>query len=456
VAGATASGGVAGASRSAPPAAHTFPVYNPQDGSFFRDVHPSPGNERGFVAALNLSTYQLSYSSIITKSTNSNNSEYQAIYTMEGDHYAGKSINGARFGSFDNSRMFSASLNFNNSENTTKAYYSDVAVGVSPNGDLDTYYFGLDTDGNNPLTSFPFQNSYNSTIGEAYVFKRRESAVNWDTYFGPAAASSQKDPWNNSTGQNNWFTNNFEISTSKGKMAYSNQSHTLFLAASSNLTTPSKSYPGYFTETVNNNSGGMRSDIYLAAFSSRNNSHSNYFNWGTMYGGSCSGCGALGKIFGKDYLSAINLYDDGVEEYLYVLATSASSNGSIVSDVENFPVADLGLTNSYFQQNNGGDFDIVLSRFKVTDINQGLSLNDEGIRSPFKLFPNPSQGRFTIQTFPNNGVEHLVVYNLQGVLVHKQTLLKPLETLVLDLSHLARGLYLIEINHQNAQRILIH
>ncbi len=389
-AGSTDNGSSANASSSLPPATHVFPVYNPQDGSFFRAVHPSPGNERAFVAALNLSTYQLSYSSIITKSSNSN-SDYTAIYNLRGEYYVGKSLNGARLGFFDNGRMFSGALNYNNTQDPNRSYYSDVVPAMSPNGDFDLYYFGFDGNGSNPLASSSLNGSYQSTVGEAYLFKRREASVAWDTYFGPQAG--QNPTWNFSGGL---WAFDFEIPSSKGKMVYSNRSATLFVGASSIGNTPSQSFPNYFFEAGNNSGSGNRSDIYLAAFSSNSTNRSDYFNWGTMYGEACLNCsGGFSSGFGEDYLSDLDLYFDGTEEYLYVLGTSMSISGTLSSNVDLFPVADLGLANSYFQQNSGGSYDIVLSRFKVGDISNGLEVEEHVQKNElFSVYPQSNSRGF--------------------------------------------------------------
>ncbi|MDZ7847685.1 MAG: hypothetical protein U5L96_13465 [Owenweeksia sp.] len=63
--GSTEGGSSSTASSQSPPSSHTFPVYNPNDGSYFNANHPSQGNKRGFVSAYDLNTYLLEYSSVL-------------------------------------------------------------------------------------------------------------------------------------------------------------------------------------------------------------------------------------------------------------------------------------------------------------------------------------------------------------------------------------------------------
>lgn len=452
--GSTDNGSSTSASSSLPPTTHVFPVYNPTDGSYWRAVHPSPGNNRAFITALDLTTYQLSYSSIITKSSTTN-SDYTAIYNMRGDSYVGQSINGARLGSFDNGRMFSSTLNYSNTEDLNRDYYSDVILGTSPNGDVDLYHLGLvapQGGGNPPLATTSFNNSYSSTTGEAYIIKRREAAVNWDTYFGPN--QGQDYYWDFTGGLGGPY---FDTPDSKGKMAYSVKSSTLFVGASCANNAPTKALPGFFHENVNdNNLIGSKADIYLSAFSSNSTNRSDYFNWGTMYGESGVGGGGLGDFYGLDFFTDMELYEDGNTEYLYVLGTSGSSNGSLTSNVNLFPVADLGQPNSYFQSNGGGLYDIILTRFDVSDIGTGLS-NKEFNLGPmaFTLYPNPNKGRFEVYPADGQVISELSVYSLQGVLVNNWEFDDSKVPVQIDISGVTKGVYLLKVNNQYGIKVVI-
>jgi hypothetical protein len=241
-------------------------------------------------------------------------------------------------------------------------------------------------------------------------------------------------------------------------MAYSQQSGTLIIGASTNGNAPSQNFPSFFNENTNNSGTGNRADIYIAAFSSNANSHSDYFNWGTMYGEACLNCSfGLGSGFGQDYLSDLDLYYDGTEEYLYVLGTSYSTTGTLISNVDLFPVADLGLANSFFQQNNAGSYDIVISRFKVSGIGQGLGVQELVLPNEiFSVYPNPNKGDFTIASTSEQPIEEVKLCTLQGQVIEAWSWSTNPSSVELKTAGLAAGVYVLKVNGSHAQQIIIH
>lgn len=71
------------------------------------------------------------------------------------------------------------------------------------------------------------------------------------------------------------------------------------------------------------------------------------------------------------------------------------------------------------------------------------STEDKDAYSSIKIFPNPSNGKITIDGLTEVDNNHLRIYNLQGQLVFNQKI----DHSTVDLSHLAAGLYLLRIDN---------
>jgi hypothetical protein len=71
--------------------------------------------------------------------------------------------------------------------------------------------------------------------------------------------------------------------------------------------------------------------------------------------------------------------------------------------------------------------------------------------NPFLLYPNPSKGQVTIEKLPTNAT--IAVLNLMG---QKLEMYYSSSTSIdLDLSHLASGTYLLQLNNTHCVKLLI-
>jgi hypothetical protein len=83
------------------------------------------------------------------------------------------------------------------------------------------------------------------------------------------------------------------------------------------------------------------------------------------------------------------------------------------------------------------------------DVNCNLSLNDNK-ESFFKLFPNPTDGEFTIHTNLLNGESKLELFGLQGEIIFETYFT---ETISLNIEHLAKGFYMGRISQGGTSQL---
>ena len=122
--------------------------------------------------------------------------------------------------------------------------------------------------------------------------------------------------------------------------------------------------------------------------------------------------------------------------------------------------ADLGAINGWFQQNNslnfginqgtlGGDrfADIFISRFKVSDIEDGLplSLIEEEQKNQF-VYPNPASETIRLSSSPSAGSQY-VILNLDGSVVQEGALNN--SEGIIEISQLASGVYVVYLEEYN-------
>lgn len=455
--GSTEGGSSASASSSSPPSAHNFPVFDPADGSFFDAVHPNTGNEkRGFVAAVDLSTYLLGYSSLITKDAGSSNTPFEAILDIDvsfGGAYCGKGLTYARLGIFNLSKKFAVKLNQSNSEWNNKTYFSSV----TPVG-YDFVFMGMDEGTLDPLLTNPpvFGQQYQSTQGEAYLVRLGEASILWDTYFG--LNSTQETVWKNHLGQ----TSNVDDLNGRGKLTYNSTTNTYFAAASASGTTETQSKTGFFFEADNasptQSSIAVTEDLYLAAFSNNTSAVRNHFNWGTMYGS--KGFGGGGFKLGVENLNQVVSYDvvdaTGTKSFVTTVATSAASEGSTTSNLEKYPVSDLMLPGSWFRGNNisNTDTDILISRFEVTGIDNGVGLEENTVAQNFRIFPNPASDGFYLEGLSDEKVQKIELYDINGKIVIEQPVDTEDDAVFISTVHLKAGAYIVKVNGSYNQKFI--
>jgi hypothetical protein len=420
--------GVAGSSKSPPsPTSPNFPVYNPNDGSYWQANYPQSGSAaRGFISAIDLTTYELEYSSIITRS-HSSNGEFTAIYdiSFNGDDgmYCGKGgAAGARLGFFEpTTKMFASTLNQTHSNWTGKAYFSDIVS--TPNG---VVFFGMDENGSDPLLSSPTGSYFSSTVGKGYLVMLDRTSIYWDSYLGD---NNHMDFY--------WGGGNYPRSKpvifGKGRLAY-NAAASTFLAASTSGYSPvqTQPHPGYFYEAINSTiptaPTQIYGDLHLNAFLSANSNIIAEHTWGTMFGGHSpnSQLPPHFPFYDTEYLSSVETYSLNNKSYVVIASTSYSLYGSITSDVDKFPVADLAATNfSWFKQNSAqatsppvaftATCDISLTRFEITDISQGnISITENEVASKHTtVYPNPSIDLINVH-LDLGDIERLEVFDITG------------------------------------------
>lgn len=450
-----------------PPANHTLPVYNPNDGSFFTLTHPNIGNKRGYVAAIDLSSYKVVYASIIlgggisitipgtqnTYLSTDFDELYDICFAGDGASYCGRGVTHAKIGTFNPaSQRFAGSLSSFDKDWKYLEFFSSTAWAH----EYGWVYFGLDDSGLE--TPFNFTTSqYQSTNGEAFLLRIDEGFVKWKTYFG--LNGQQADMWNGyaATPIDFWSdggTNNGHgLLPGRGRLSYNNQVNTLFASASVIDNAPSYYRPGYFYENVNANTWPAREDIYLAAFSYKNHANPifDFYNWGTMYGNN-STSQTLGGHLGREFLGDVHSYSLNNQAYVLTTATSRSeSPGSYISNPEKYPVSSLSTPNSWFKDKPFWSFiasDIVITRFGITNIETGLDVEESTkVAGSLLTYPNPCTGQIKIQLANQEAIAVVSIVDINGRLVYTQTYANSMVEIELNLGNLAPGIYFINANY---------
>lgn len=446
-----------------PPASYLFPVYNPNDGSYFEAQHPANGSDRGFVSVLDLKTYKLAYSSIITKDSGSTKSEYLAIYGLEvdgGGAFCGRSITPyARLGFFDpQSTVFATSIDAHpNSEWTDRAMFSSVVK--SKDGFV---FVGLTkgSAGNETsLLSAASAYGFRQTTGSMYFARINGNTVEWDTYYG-----EDKGQWSVTT---NWLYNIADFASfpppatggrhawgGRGKLTYNDQLSTLFVGGSimeNGKYVETEYVPGFFRESIIHSASGStygRAEQFVTAFSNNTTGVSDRLTWGTHFGHS-----------GEDeHLSDIETYTVGSDSYVAILGTTNTPSGVTAANVDKFPLVDLG-NNAWFQSSNsfnaGNNSSLYITRFKVTNLKNHIGLEDYRLSEHlnWRVYPNPSSKSFKIHSFEDDQLLLVQVYDLNGKLLLKDTNVKSDEDEI-DISNLPSGVYIVLINEMFSCKLI--
>jgi hypothetical protein len=447
-----------------PPANHTLPVYNPNDGSFFTLTHPNIGNKRGYVAAIDLSSYKVVYASIIlgggisitipgtqnTYLSTAFDELYDICFAGNGASYCGRGVTHAKKGTFDPTVQYFPSVLGSLDQDWKDLEFFSSTTWANEHGWV---YFGLDGNGQEVPYSFS-ASQYQSTNGNAFLLREDEGFVKWKTYFG--LNSSQRAIWNGtSTGTTiNFYSgggtgNGNGLLPGRGRLCYNSQVNTLFASGTAIDDAPTFNRQGYFYEQVNANSWPSKEDIYLAAFSYKNlhtGSVLDAFNWGTMYGSNNTATGLAGHL-GTEFLGDVTTYSIAAQSYVVTSATSFGQFGETFSDPNKYPVTDYGPGSWYKDQTYSlTSSDIAITRFLVSDIEVGLSLKEPASYTELlNVYPNPSGGRFTIK-LKNEPIKQLRVVDINGQVVYTETVDDGLFEKEINLNSLPVGIYIIEIN----------
>lgn len=423
------------------PATHTFPIFDPGDGSYFDAVRGtgSSSNSAGFVAAFNLTSkaYNLSYSSYINRPNPLNTNSYRAITDMKynprgGDPQVGAVMaytgwanpptiarvsfwfdpNGGTTSLLNT--VFTPNLDDNNTLSfPAKSYFSSIAINRN---EATVGFVSLGMDNNNandPLrvgTPLSAQ-TYVGTQKEAYIFRSADHGPpveRFDTQFGtstnPGVNDTQKPIWDAAM-QSIYNLNNIEFKGGAGEVVYNEPLNTYFVGGSvMKEAVPTRAKANFFHESsISSVLTNPESDYYIAAFT-----HIEYdpvknpgvqfeqfdvLSWSTVFGGSDEATDDPNHG-GKELFGGLTTYEvttAGVsEQYLAVVGTSFSNSGSTVSDVEKLPVARTPKWDQstipwtpldFYRGNNNsaatGSSAITITRFKVSGIDENISIQEE-------------------------------------------------------------------------------
>lgn len=139
-----------------------------------------------------------------------------------------------------------------------------------------------------------------------------------------------------------------------------------------------------------------------------------------------------------------------------------------ISDIANQNISEIGYFDSY-ASNNSTTYNGVWSVYPfftsgnivISDINGGLfivrksgtlGIND-AVASNFAMYPNPTNSKITITT-KNEPLTQVEITNMLGQKIIQKDF-QATDTKTLDVSVLEKGVYLVTLNNQTTQRLLI-
>lgn len=119
--------------------------------------------------------------------------------------------------------------------------------------------------------------------------------------------------------------------------------------------------------------------------------------------------------------------------------------------IENITFGEQTEDMGYARVPNGtGDFVIQSPTFGAN--NESLSVDEYEMTNTLKVYPNPTNGIFTIESSLNN-IETITIVNIQGQLLFQNRF--PNETHIeLDLSSYAKGVYMVNVNDGNVLKVI--
>lgn len=142
----------------------------------------------------------------------------------------------------------------------------------------------------------------------------------------------------------------------------------------------------------------------------------------------------------------------------YEIAMSISTSGSEGLNTNNFRITDMEghqqYPDIYF---DGNSFHVVYKEGDSgTVFYQNVSINTNGIagleNSNFTIGPNPSNGILNIELL-SSSIENITITDALGKVVFQQ--LSDGQNTQLDISNLTPGMYLVSLNNQQAQKLIV-
>jgi hypothetical protein len=79
-----------------------------------------------------------------------------------------------------------------------------------------------------------------------------------------------------------------------------------------------------------------------------------------------------------------------------------------------------------------------------------LGVEDDILKEALIIYPNPSNGTFYIKNALNVNLQRATVYDMSGRLISEMNLYGASETSIINLTGMAKGMYLVNIHSDNA------
>lgn len=146
--------------------------------------------------------------------------------------------------------------------------------------------------------------------------------------------------------------------------------------------------------------------------------------------------------FGDGIFEIINYYPTGTYNFIFFNGNTVGTAETVPSGCSVFGNREITLTK-----------DSVLPAFCFSSCTECLNVSVKEIEntvSMFQAYPNPTKGKFTIQSSSNNLIESISIYNLTGQLIEKVQNINQ-ETYTVSNMKLSSGMYTICVSNQEKQ-----
>lgn len=166
----------------------------------------------------------------------------------------------------------------------------------------------------------------------------------------------------------------------------------------------------------------------------------------------------LGGQFGREFMAGVETYLEGGKIYVITAATTTTQIGSNSSINNRYPVAKHPATGSFYRnQNSSLDPIIAITRFETTSLFNSLDseeqIMDDG--ETLTIYPNPAKEYLFIES-KDNVLEKIEIFDLNGKKVLTNQFLDPNDYVVLNVSLLENGFYIVKINENIVEKFIKH